>query len=339
MNKLFRAMIQELEQGRNVVLCSIIGSFGSTPRGAGAKMAVMADGSTVGTIGGGAVEYHAELLARQIHQTRQSQSKGFHLNQNDVADIGMICGGNVTVYFQFLHAQDAQTRKLLHRIDSLLQTNRNSWLILTMDSDQIWSMSTYDTQEGLYGTGAICPEVLTPMLQTRSVYTPGEPAYYVEPLVIAGTVYVFGGGHVAQELVPVLSHVGFRTVVFEERPEFCTAERFPTAADTVLGDFARVGDKIQIQPHDYVVIMTRGHMADRIILEQALAARPAYLGVIGSRKKIAETNRLMWEAGFTEADTDRIHAPIGMEIGAETPAEIAISIAGELIAFRAGRNK
>lgn len=339
MKKLFRAILDELEQDRNVVLCSIVGSFGSTPRGAGAKMAVMADGSTVGTVGGGAVEYHAELLAREIHQTRQSQTKGFHLNKNDVADIGMICGGNVTVYFQFLDAREPRTLALLRRILTLLQTNRNSWLILTMSDDQIWSMGTYDAQEGLYGTDTIPADALTPMLQTRGVYTPGTPAYYVEPLVVAGTVYVFGGGHVAQELVPVLTHVGFRTVVFEERPEFCTTARFPTAAETVLGEFAKVGEKIQIQPQDYVVIMTRGHMADRLVLEQALAARPAYLGVIGSRKKIAETNRLMWEAGFTQADTDRIHAPIGLAIGAETPAEIAISIAGELIAFRAGQQR
>ena len=339
MKKLVRAMIQQLEQGHNVVLCSIVGSFGSTPRGAGAKMAVMEDGSTVGTIGGGAVEYHAELLSKEIHQTRQSQTKSFQLTKNDVADIGMICGGGVSVYFQFLDAANADNLVMLRHILGLLTTNRNSWLILTMADGEIWSMGTYDEENGLYGTTAITQEVLQPMLQPRAVYTPGETAYYVEPLVVAGTVYVFGGGHVAQELVPAISHVGFRTVVFEERAEFCTPERFPTAVDTVLGDFSNIYDKIRIEPHDYVIIMTRGHMADRIILQQALAAKPAYLGVIGSRKKIAETNRLMWEAGFTPEDTDRIYAPIGLEIGAETPAEIAISIAAELIAVRAGLGK
>ena len=338
MKKLIRAMIKELEQGRNVVLCSIVGSFGSTPRGAGAKMAVMEDGSTVGTIGGGAVEYHAELLSKEIHQTRQSQTKSFRLSKNDVADIGMICGGGVSVYFQFLDAQKADNLVMLRHILDLLLTNRNSWLILTMAEGQVWSMGTYDEENGLLGA-AIDRDTLQPMLRTRSVYTPGETAYYVEPLVVAGTVYVFGGGHVAQELVPTISHVGFRTVVFEERAEFCTPERFPTAEETILGDFSNIYEKISIQPQDYVIIMTRGHMADRIILQQALAAKPAYLGVIGSRKKIAETNKLMWEAGFTPEDTDRIHAPIGLEIGAETPAEIAISIAGELIAFRAGADK
>lgn len=339
MKKLIRAMIKELEQERNVVLCSIVGSFGSTPRGAGAKMAVMADGSTVGTIGGGAVEYHAELLSKEIHQTRQSQTKSFQLTKNDVADIGMICGGGVSVYFQFLDAANKENLTMLRHILDLLMTNRNSWLVLTMADGQIWSMGTYDEENGLYGTDAITMQTLQPMLQTRSVYAPGDTAYYVEPLVVAGTVYVFGGGHVAQELVPALSHVGFRVAVFEERAEFCTPERFPTAVDTILGDFSNVFDKVQILPHDYVIIMTRGHMADRIILQQTLGAKPAYLGVIGSRKKIAETNRLMWEAGYTEADTDRIHAPIGLEIGAETPAEIAVSITAELIAFRAGLDK
>lgn len=132
MKKLFRAMLSELQQGRNVVLCSIIASSGSTPRGTGAKMAVFEDGSTLGTVGGGAVEYHTELLAREIHKTRHSQSKGFLLTKNDVADIGMICGGAVTVYFQFLDAAKPETTALISHILTLLQTNANSWLILAM---------------------------------------------------------------------------------------------------------------------------------------------------------------------------------------------------------------
>ena len=125
-------MLSELQQGRNVVLCSIIASSGSTPRGTGAKMAVFEDGSTLGTVGGGAVEYHTELLAREIHKTRHSQSKGFLLTKNDVADIGMICGGAVTVYFQFLDAAKPETTALISHILTLLQTNANAWLILAM---------------------------------------------------------------------------------------------------------------------------------------------------------------------------------------------------------------
>ena len=336
MKRLFRTVLTELQQGHNVVLCSIIASSGSTPRGAGAKMAVLEDGSTVGTVGGGAVEYHTELLAREIHQTRQSQTKGFNLSKNDVADIGMICGGAVTVYFQFLDAENAETREMIGHICALLSANRNSWLILAMEDGKIWSMGTYDAEDGLRYTDAIGLEELQPMLKTRAVLKQDAPSYYVEPLVIAGTVYVFGGGHVAQELVPVLSHLNFRTVVFEERQEFCNAACFPTAAETILGDFSHIGEKIQLKPEDYAIIMTRGHMADRAVLEQVLRAHPAYVGVIGSRKKIAVTNQIMWDAGLTKEDTDRVHAPIGLEIGAETPAEIAISIAGELIAFRAG---
>lgn len=296
MKKLFRAMLRELQQGRNVVLCSIIASSGSTPRGTGAKMAVFEDGSTLGTVGGGAV----------------------------------------TVYFQFLDAAKPETTALISHILTLLQTNANAWLILAMRDGCIWSMGTYDEKNGLQYTDALTLEQLQPMLQNRAVLQQGPLSFYIEPLVVAGTVYVFGGGHVSQELVPVLSHVDFRVVVFEERPEFCTKERFPTAVDTVLGDFANIGEKIEIKPCDYVVIMTRGHMADRTVLAQALKAHPAYVGVIGSRKKIAKTNELMWEAGLTKEDTDRVHAPIGLAIGAETPAEIAISVAGELIAFRAG---
>ena len=162
--------------------------------------------------------------------------------------------------------------------------------------------------------------------------------FYVEPISLAGVTYVFGGGHVARELVPVLEHVGFRCIVFEDRPDFATRELFPTAFGLVLGDFSAIGERIRIGPRDNVVIMTRGHGFDYEVLAQALATPAAYIGCIGSRRKVAATKaRLFAEKGYTEEDFARVHTPIGLDIGAETPAEIAISVAAEMIRFRAER--
>ena len=163
----------------------------------------------------------------------------------------------------------------------------------------------------------------------------GGRNYYVEPLVQAGTVYVFGGGHVAQELVPLLAHVGFRCVVMDDREEFANRETFPQAAETVVGDLERISDYIAITERDYVCVMTRGHQFDYYVQRQALAAKPRYIGVMGSRSKIKVTTEKLMADGFSEEEIGFCHMPIGTRILAETPAEIAVSIAGELIEVRA----
>ena len=133
MKALFTSMLQALAQGEGVVLCSILASSGSTPRGAGAKMAVFADGHTEGTVGGGAVELESGKLAMEVLKTKQSLVHGYCLAPNEVADIGMICGGNVTVYFQYFDPQAEVDTALLRGILELLNGNQNSWLIYRMD--------------------------------------------------------------------------------------------------------------------------------------------------------------------------------------------------------------
>ncbi len=170
----------------------------------------------------------------------------------------------------------------------------------------------------------------------------GERKYYSEPLVRAGCVYIFGGGHVAQELVPVLAHVGFRCTVFDDRPEFANKTLFPLAERTIVGDYERIFDSLELRECDYVCVMTRGHQSDYVVQRQVLTKNACYVGVIGSRRKLETLTEKLMADGVTREQIDSCHSPIGLEIYAETPAEIAISVAGELIATRAlreGRKK
>ena len=178
-------------------------------------------------------------------------------------------------------------------------------------------------------------EAIKPLLKSKGVLKKGEPTYYVEPLTQSGTVYVFGGGHVSQELVPMIAHVGFRVVVYEDREAFADAKLFPQGVRTVVGKFDDISSKITLTENDYVVIMTRGHRADYEVLEQVMRTPVAYVGLIGSASKKANTFKLLVAAGIPETDLDRIHTPIGLSIKGETPAEIAVSITGEMILFRA----
>lgn len=148
-------------------------------------------------------------------------------------------------------------------------------------------------------------------------------------------VYLFGGGHVGTELVPVLEHLRFDVIVLDDRPEFASADRHPKAGQCILCDYENIEKYVSIQPEDYVAVMTHGHKNDRNVLLQCMRKHPSYIGCIGSRNKVAATHQFLRENGITQEDIDRLHSPIGIDLLGDTPEEIAISIAAQLIRHRA----
>ncbi len=332
MRTLFETLKNSLKQGKNSVLCSIIASSGSTPRGSGAKMLVFEDGSICGTIGGGAVEYRAICLARDIHKSKISQTEHYLLHKNDVADIGMICGGDVTVYFRLFRADCENDVILSEKLYNAVCGCDDVWLITEISEGKAGNIGTYDKKNGLFFEGHSEDEFL-PYIKKQSVLV--KDRFFVEPLVQSGFVYIFGGGHVSQQLVPVIAKLGFRPVIVEDREKFTDPGLFDGVYKTIEADFSKLEESVLVKPEDYIVIMTRGHMADFDALEFALKTPASYIGLIGSKKKMASTLQRLRADGIDESQFSRIHNPIGIEIKAETPEEIAISIAAQLILHRA----
>ena len=169
----------------------------------------------------------------------------------------------------------------------------------------------------------------------------GEMEVFVEPLIPAPPLIVCGGGHVAQALVPLAKQVGFSPIVVEEAEEMATPERFPDAARIVDSFDPRDWKELPLDGGSYVVIVTRDHAQDQALLEHFLASppesEPAYLGLIGSRRKIEMFKQRLTARGVDPARFERLHAPIGLDIGADTPEEIAVAIVAELIQTRAAR--
>ena len=159
------------------------------------------------------------------------------------------------------------------------------------------------------------------------------------PLPIGERAVIFGAGHIARALVPLLRSVEFRPVVYDDRPALADPAAFPDAEQVVCGDFRNIADTLSLSPEDYVVVMTSGHLHDLEIQEQILRQELAYVGVIGSRAKIAAVNVRLREAGISEEKLRTVHTPVGTPIKAVTPAEIAVSIAGEMIYERACRRE
>lgn len=336
MKHLLSETIRCMDEGLSCVLCTVVASSGSTPRGAGARMLITKEGRVCGTIGGGAVEYRAEHMAADILASGASQQKAFNLSRGDVEGLGMICGGNVQVFFQHIAADDNKTKHVLLRCFDEIQKNNNVWLVTDITDEAVWQMG-FICDHGLFGLDI--PDGLSGRLMcSRAVRAElAGRQYYSEPVCRSGRVIIFGGGHVAQELAPVLSHVGFYCIVFDDRPEFASAKLFPTAEQVIAGDFSDISGYIDITKDDYVVIVTRGHAHDYTAEEHALRSGAGYVGMIGSKQKIAATAEKLRQAGIPQQAIDSVYTPIGVSIKAETPAEIAVSIAGELISVRAER--
>jgi xanthine dehydrogenase accessory factor len=334
--ELLTAIKDRLARKESLVLVTIVAGSGSTPRGPGAKMLVGREGRIRGTIGGAIPEYLAIETGKTLITKRESALREYILHPNEAADLGAKCGGELEVYFQYLDAGDPH---LLPVIDAGLRcfsSGEPSWLMTRTDGGAA-ALAVVEGDRIAAQSGAV-PADLGPFLRSAGVWRrEGDEAWFAEPLVPAGFVYVFGGGHVAQELVPLLSHLGFRCIVFDDREEFTRRELFPGAEDVVRGDFQNIAACITIGPRDYVVVVTRGHVSDYDAEAFALGTPARYIGVIGSRTKLAFVSDKLRARGFTGEDlnAERVHAPIGMDIQSETPAEIAVSIAGELILTRA----
>jgi len=156
-----------------------------------------------------------------------------------------------------------------------------------------------------------------------------EPFYPEERLI------VLGGGHIALPLVDFAARIGFSVTVVDDRPQFANRPRFPAARDVICNDFMNAIERLRITSNDYVVIITRGHRHDQACLEQLFkSVEPFYTGMIGSRRRVSAVKDLLIDQGFDQKRLDRIHTPIGLSIGAVTPAEIAIAITAELIACK-----
>lgn len=299
-----------------LALATITARSGSAPRGAGAQMLVSAAGRLWGTVGGGMIEQKALLLAQTALETRRGSLHEFNLDAQGARSIGMVCGGDVTLLVQYLppHALSGAP------------TARDGWLASTLDAQ-----------------GQSTLELLTPaqaadrgLTGRAPIFRQDAPVLFAQPLAPPGVVYLFGGGHVARELSPLLSRLDFRHVVLDDRPDFAKPEDFPGAERVVCTDFRRVLDHIVPRPEDAAAVMTHGHGFDLEVQKVLLTTPIGYIGVMGSRKKRDFVFGKLRESGFMDADLARVVTPIGLPLGGETPAEIALSIAAQLVQRRAG---
>ena len=345
MSKMEKKMCELLEKGESFVLATILSRSGSTPRLAGTKMAIRQNGGIVGTIGGGLLEAQVMAAAPEIFNTRKPRIQEFHLNANAADTMDMICGGHLEVLLEYTEAAP-ENLKMYQTISRALE-KREKMMVLAVLHMVDKSLSEINRcliagNQLIHGRFSYNERILSSLIDEMRgcrapTVIPGEKEkFLLEPVFVPGTVYLFGAGHVSQQVAVITKMTEFQTVVMDDRSEFANRERFPMADDIiVIGSFEQALAGLDIDADSFVVILTRGHSHDKTVLAQALRTKAGYIGMIGShRKRDAIYNALLNE-GFTEEDLKRVYSPIGLDIAAETPEEIAVSIAGELIEVRA----
>ena len=332
MKEIFEILLERCLKGKPTMLVTIVANTGSAPRGVGASMIVGKKGMLKGTIGGGNLEYQATKAAQENLSAEKGEFKEYHLTKENSANLGMVCGGNVDVLFTYI-SSETKTRTVLETATDHLRTHKPGWLILPFNGMEI---GFFSKGKGLIGANTACTPGQKEFIDhTASVIETANDKCYVQRLNSTSRVYIFGGGHLAQELVPMLTHIGFRCIVTDDRSDFSTKELFPDAEEVHTLSYSNLSDQYLIQQQDYIVVITRGHLGDYEVLKYSLNTPAYYIGAVGSRSKIAEINSKLRNDGFVEEDIARVTTPIGIDIKSETPAEIAISIAAQLIEKRA----
>ncbi len=343
MNNIINALFRPDGSVYSCVLATVIAHEGSSPRKGGSRMVIYPDGSFYGPIGGGRLEAEviscatgclSEKFRNQIPFSREFQFSG-----TDAASMDMICGGEVTILFEFINPEDGTSNEILSKIKAISDRKVPGWFILEFNpaiSHVNWGLLTNDETWGKIGLKS----ELIQQVQTFQSSVIGEIIYNVERLDQAGNVLIFGAGHVGQAIARLCSMVEFKTTIIDDRVEYANPVRFPLADQIIVPQsIPEVFVELSVDDSTYIVVVTRGHLQDQIVAEWALKTNAGYIGMIGSRHKWRLIQTALAQQGFTREDFSRIRTPIGIDIGAETPDEIGISIVAELIQCRAVKKK
>jgi xanthine dehydrogenase accessory factor len=162
----------------------------------------------------------------------------------------------------------------------------------------------------------------------------GSLDIFVEPILATPTLYLFGGGHISLNISKIASIAGFETVISDDREDFASRKRFPEASETYAGEWEQIFPRLVINEFSYIVIATRGHKGDLTCMRWAISTAARYVGMIGSKRKLIEFYNALESEGMAAQQLDRVHSPVGLDIGALTPEEIAVSVVAEIIAVR-----
>jgi xanthine dehydrogenase accessory factor len=365
-DQFFRQMVSLLEAEQPFALATVVHTSGSTPQKAGARAVILPDGRVIGTLGGGCMEAESRRRALELIQgeglnteTRRHGEEehlllDLHLDDDFGWDDGLICGGSSQIFIQRLPHRTPNTE---HRTPNpyaaavALKADRRrgvlAMVVATPHSEDVGR--TLLISEGGATVGALTDPALAEEVEAaargllqeggdaprRVRVAAGAATVYLEPVLPRPVLLIMGAGHIGSSLCHYGARIGFEVVVVDDRASFANRERLPDADEVIVDSVVDVARRWPKTPETYFILVTRGHRNDAVALREVIDAPCAYIGMIGSRRKILTIYQEFLAEGIaTPEQLARIHAPIGLDIGALTVDEIAVSIAAELIVVR-----
>jgi xanthine dehydrogenase accessory factor len=303
-----------LQAGDPVALATVISTWGSAPRPAGSRMAISNSGKIAGSVSGGCLEGEVFEQAQAVLKGKSPQLFHYGVSDDLAFSVGLSCGGEVDVL-----------------VEPLTEVHRR--LIADLEAETPVVLKTD------VGNAPGARELLSPvdpgLQELMEKETPvRRDGVFLEPFPRPHELYIFGGSHVAIPLTKMASELGFRVTVVDARSKFAEAERFPGARNVIHAWPDEVLKNLPMDSSTYIVILTHDPKFDDPTIKAALKGRPRYIGAIGSKKTHRERVARLVEAGVNAADIERVHAPIGLDLGAQTAEETALAILAQMVAVR-----
>jgi xanthine dehydrogenase accessory factor len=331
---IYKVIGEYLTKGMCGTIATIVEKIGATPQGIGAKMFIGEDGRIFGTIGGGCMEAEVWQESRKMLVSKEGRLFHYSLDGKQVEDEGMICGGSIDVFLEVVLERYSETYKSI----AYFQKRGIRALIITRFGKNGFSKSLFTLN------GEVIGDTLeNNMAETfQNLFYEKKPTILndmiVEPIEITSNLYIYGAGHLSQFISKLAKMMDFNVIVIDDRKEFANRERFPEADEIIVNDFNNITQDDGNDGERYVVIVTRGHKHDAVVLKEVLKRNNRYVGMIGSKRKTKIIFDHLNTCGIEEKLLQTVHAPIGIDINSETPQEIALSIIAELVKARGEKN-
>lgn len=340
MRDIFPAIETWLQDPVPFALARVTKTWGSSPRPVGSVMAIRHNQEMVGSVSGGCVEGAVLRAAKDVLQTKQAQALSFGVSNDEAWAVGLTCGGKVDVWLEPFWAFDPAAEA--------------AWLALhtafTEKIGVIWvtKLGPHATHTLVYQDGhqvgpALSPELIKAALkayESRSsqVWQAETDTYFIQVIAPPKQIVITGAAHLTAELVALAKPFDFHITVIDPREVFTQQTQFQVMPDHLLSDYpAEVLPEMRLDDHTFAVLLAHDPKIDDQALELLLRSKVAYIGALGGKKSQARRRERLQVMGFTEAEIDRIHGPIGLDIGAKTAQEIALSILAEIIQVDRGK--
>jgi xanthine dehydrogenase accessory factor len=359
MKNIYSYFLKKQDKNRPLVLATIVATRGSSPQVPGASALFSSAGLLYGTLGGGVLEARAEAKALESLESGRSSFATFGLYADISAEEEAVCGGEAVILFDASPQEHKNVFRLLEESLAKRQSGVLVTVIKRTGEQTVRLKRSWAGKPNIFGKEAdkkempYREEIMKALSRRQSAFfslgsTKGQKSgidskasifrenyLYLEPRFPLSPLIIAGAGHVGKAVSYLGSLLDFEVTVLDDRPEFANRERIPEADHIIVGDIAEGISNLQQTAETYFVIVTRGHSHDSEALKACIRSDAAYIGMIGSSRKISLMRKKFIEGGWaTPRQFDRVHAPIGIDIQSKTVQEIAISIAAELVLVR-----